>query len=699
VLQQASVVGRLFWDQAVARIHTSAGEGTEKAEVGACLAALRSREMIYQRETSSFAEAKEYLFRHALLREITYEGVLKRLRRVYHGLVADWLLEQAGQRAGEYTGLVADHLLLAGRSEQAVEYLQQAGDRARRLYALQEAVRAYNRVLALLMEAGDYDRAARTLMKLGLTHHTAFEFQEARHAYEEGFALWQRAGSAAPDRVPSPPSQTLRLDFLDPQSLDPARATDKGESQIVSQLFSGLVDCTPDLNIVPDVALAWEVLDGGCRYLFHLREDATWSDGAPVTAHDFEYAWRRVLDPATDSPVAGAFYDIKDARAFHEGWGGEPGVRALDDATLEVELVGPVGYFLQLLAREVARPIPRHVVEARGSTWAEPLGLVGNGPFAMASWHCGESMVLERNPRYHGLASGNVQEVRLALLSRKDASALLQRYESGRIDVLELILEDRQSLDRIRRLHAAEFVSLPCTMTYYLVFDVTRPPFDSPKVRQAFAHAVEGTKLVGADAKGLSLPATGGFVPPGLPGYVPGISLPYNPKLARKLLADSGYPGGTGFPAVEMLAFPERPEIWSYLVSQWRTLLGVEVRWINTGWTEYRLRIRAAPPPIYFIGWLGDHPDPDNFLRVAVLLHTPWHHEPYVQVIEQARRTLDQKLRLELYGLAQRILVEEVPILPLTYAGECFLIQPWVKRYPQSAFGNVSWKDVVLETH
>jgi predicted ATPase len=173
VLQQASVVGRLFWDRAVARLHAPAGEALEppgecRGRGGGPPGRAAGREMIWQRETSAFAGAREYIFQHTLLREITYEGVLKRLRQAYHGLVADWLLEQAGERAGEHTGLIAEHLELAGRSEEAVEYLLRAGDRARGLYAHPEAIRAYERALALLKEMGDDERAARTLMKLGL---------------------------------------------------------------------------------------------------------------------------------------------------------------------------------------------------------------------------------------------------------------------------------------------------------------------------------------------------------------------------------------------------------------------------------------------------------------------------------------------------------------------------------------------------
>ena len=705
VLQQASVVGRLFWDRAVVRIHAQAGEGSVAAEVADRLAALRGCEMVYQRETSAFAEAQEYIFQHALLREITYDGVLKRIRRVYHGLVADWLLERSGERAGEYTGLIADHLALAGRSEEAVKYLLKAGDRARGLYAHPEAIRAYERALALLKEMGDDERAARTLMTLGLTYHTAFDFRRARQAHEEGFALWQMAGRARLAGLLPPAPHALRLYSQDPPTLDPGLAADPASRLIIDQLFSGLLDYTPELSIAPDVAESWEVLDGGRRYVFHLRKDVAWSDGVPLTAGDFEYAWRRVLEPATRSPLTSMLYDIKGARAFHEGQGGELGVRAFDDATLVVELEGPTGYFLQLLACSATYPVPRHVVDAVGSSWADPAGLVGNGPFTVASWQSGDSLALERNPHYHGAAAGNVQQVQLTFVHAPESPLPLEMYEAGLSDVLQLdvglqlMSSAPKETVRIRQSHAAEYVSLPSVSTHFLVFDVARSPFDDPRVRKALALALDWERLVEGRWRGNLLPPTGGLVPPGMPGYAPGIALPYDPGLARELLAKAGYPEGAGFPAVDMLVYFPWPEFWGALVGQWNDNLGVAIRWNIPGWGEYLDRVLDAPPHIFHMGWGGDYPDPDSYLRVALQLLSAWGHQSYLDAIEQARRTLNQTERLALYAQAQRILAEEVPVLPLGYEGSHLLIKPWVKRYPISALSQMFWEDAILEPH
>jgi len=198
VLQRASVVGRLFWDTAVADLAADETEGFDKDELAPLLDAVRGRELIFRRERSTFAETEEYIFKHALLRDVTYETVLLKLRRVYHRQVAAWLEAAAGERLGEYLGLIAGHYELAGDASKAVTYLLRAGDRARLAYAHQEAVEYYRRALVFLKEQGEHGRAARTLMKLGLVYHTAFDYQRSRQAYEEGFALWRRAEEIQP---------------------------------------------------------------------------------------------------------------------------------------------------------------------------------------------------------------------------------------------------------------------------------------------------------------------------------------------------------------------------------------------------------------------------------------------------------------------------------------------------------------------
>jgi ABC-type oligopeptide transport system substrate-binding subunit len=700
-LQEASVVGRLFWDRAVLRISQSASEGMEETEILDNLSALRGKEMIFQRETSAFAGAQEYIFKHNMLREVTYEGVLKRLRRAYHGLVADWLMEQSGERVSEYTALIADHLELAGRSAEATDYLIQAGDRARGLYAHQEAIGSYGRTLALLKGQGDYERAARTLMKLGLTYHNAFDFQQARQAYEEGFALWQRAGEAQPAVPPPPAPHALRVVWYPaPTTLDPTMAYDIFSVAVIDQLFSGLVELTPEMDVVPDVARNWDVLEGGRQYVFHLRDDVRWSDGAPVTAEDFRYAWKRVLDPATRSPNASLLYDVKGARAFHQGDASAPDsvrVRALDEVTLVVELEGPTGYFLHLLACNATYPMPRHVVEVRGQAWTEVENIVTNGPFRLESWQRGESMVLVCNPQYHGRFTGNVQRLELSLLA--DPSAILKMYEADSLDILNLRDFPPPEMDRVRQRHAGEYVPVPMLDTYYVGFDVSRPPFDDLRVRQAFVLATDRETMVGMILRGY-YSGTGGFLPPGMPGHSAGIGLPYDPERARQFLAEAGYPGGRGFPMVDALAFYGTEPAVEYLQAQWRENLGIEIIWEIMEWAMFLDRLDREPPHTWLTGWAADYPDPDNFLRVShVRRYTGWQNEAYDRLVEEARRVTDQGKRMKLYQEADRILIEEAAIMPGFYNRSHLLVKPWVTKHPMSTIKPWFWKDVIIEPH
>jgi ABC-type oligopeptide transport system substrate-binding subunit len=349
-----------------------------------------------------------------------------------------------------------------------------------------------------LKEQGDDERSARTLMRLGLTHHIAFDFRRARQAYDDGFALWRQAAEAGPTAALPLAPHALREAGGNPVTLDPAHAYDLFSGNYVEQLFCGLVELTPELSVVPGVAKSWEVTRGGRQYLFHLRDDAVWSDGVPLSAGDFVHAWERVLDPATGSRHASLLYVIRGAQAYHQGLVSGPGalgVRALDDITLLVELEAPTAYLLHLLANIVACPVPRHLLQKHGAAWTHPDNIVGNGPFTLVSWTPGKSMVLQRNVRYHGRFAGNVQEVELSIFSPPDRGRLLELYEADLLDIGSFETSSPKEIDHLRQRHAGEYMTQPSSGVTYLVFDVTRPPFDDPRLRRALAYAADRDAL------------------------------------------------------------------------------------------------------------------------------------------------------------------------------------------------------------
>jgi oligopeptide transport system substrate-binding protein len=546
---------------------------------------------------------------------------------------------------------------------------------------------------------GEYDRATRTLMKLGLTHHNAFEYQQAHQAYDEGFSLWRRARAAMPAAA-QPAPDPLRLLTSEPWTLDPMLARSCTSFKIIGQLFSGLLELTPEIEVLPDVAQTWEISADGRQYRFHLRDDVYWSDGVPVTAGDFEYAWKRALDPGMQAPYANSLYDIRGARAFHQGEVRNPasvGVRALDPITLLVELERPTGHFLQLLGQCLTYPVPRHVVEAHGPSWTEVGKIVTNGPFQLEARKPGHSMVLSRNAAYHGRFSGNVGRVELSFPTTLKTSAGLRLYEAGNLDILELPNVSPSELDRTRQWHPEEHVSVPTLYTLYVGFDVTRPPFDDLRVRRAFALATDRERLT-LETWGGCFPALGGFVPPGMPGHSAGIGLSYDPGQARQLLAEAGYPGGRGFPKVEALWIDSIQSQGDWLQAHWQACLGVEIAWQNVNWATYFDRLHRAPPTIFYGAWEADYPDPDSFLRVSNFLpRTRWHNATYQSLVNDAQCTSDQGERLSLYRQADKKLIEEVPILPLIYRRHDVLVKPWVKQFPVSPMSWWFWKDVIIE--
>ena len=277
-------------------------------------------------------------------------------------------------------------------------------------------------------------------------------------------------------------------------------------------------------------------------------------------------------------------------------------------------------------------------------------------------------MVLARNSDYRGRFRGNLQQLELSIL--EDPSAILEMYEADCLDILDLIELPPQERDRARRRHAGDYVSSPMLSTAYVAFDVSRPPFDDLRVRRAFALATDRETLADVILRGYDAPATGGFVPPGMPGHSPGIGLPYDPDRARKLLAAAGYPAGHDFPAVDSLTFSGAAPLVKHLQAQWRENLGIEIIWETTAFGLFLDRLRAEPPHAFVLGWSADYPDPDNFLRVAVRdirRSNRWRNEAYGRLVKEARRVMDQGARMELYRQADRILVEEAGTVPLIY--------------------------------
>ncbi len=274
----------------------------------------------------------------------------------------------------------------------------------------------------------------------------------------------------------------------------------------------------------------------------------------------------------------------------------------------------------------------------------------------------------------------------------------LEAYETGQLDMLSL-RDFKDEREQVRQKHPGEYLSAPNLGLQYLGYALKGAPFNDERVRRAFVLAIDRERYADETLRGFAFPATGGFVPPGMPGHSAGIGLKFEPERARQLLAEAGYPGGIGFPGVEFIAGPGLEADLEYLMACWKAELGIAVQGLVLGWDEYMDRMQNRLADIFMSIWVNDYPDPDNFLRENDALRwAGWREPRYLELVEAARRTLDQQTRLEMYREADTILIEAAALVPFKYLRSHFLLKPWVKRFPVSAIGWWYLTEAILET-
>jgi oligopeptide transport system substrate-binding protein len=688
-LEIAAVCGPVFEPAMIAGL-----TGVDRGAASDALAAAERAEII--RPLPDGAEPR-CAFTHALIAAAVVEHLAPQRRRALHAGVAAAL---EAQHPDDHEAL-AFHFREAGDSDKAVEHLVRAGDRAKALHACREAIESYQAAIDLQGQAGNRRAQACTLLKLGLACSTDFQFDAARKAYALAFDLWEAALELEPPGLPPELPVTLRYAVCEPLSLDPGRAGDDLTAFVIGQLMEGLVELDEAWGIVPSLASRWTVTSDGRGYTFHLRPGWRWSDGRPLTAHDFEYAWKRNLALAAESPAALLLYVLRGARAYAEGSGPAEavGVRALDDRTLEARLDRPAGYFPQLLTHPVTFPLPQWVVEGERQPWTAPGTFVCNGAWLLEAWEPGKHMAFTRNPSYRGLSRGNAARIEAPIV--EDHLALLPAFEAGELDGISLLRARPMHVAGLRTRYRRRLTMTPYPSTFYLSFNCSRPPFNDLAARQAFVQAIDRVGLLAR--VDIRQPPPGGFLPPGMPGHNPALGPAPDPVRARQWLAEAGYPEGRGFPEVEIAytAGPGEDPVTSHLARGWWEVLGVEATPVGLPWDEFLRRRDSDPPALSVSGWSADYPDPDNLLRV--LFHSReglnairWQNADFDALSEQAAAAMDRKVRLDLYARADRMLVEEqAAVAPLWYGENGQLLQPYV-RVPRVPARMLKLKDVVI---
>ena len=474
----------------------------------------------------------------------------------------------------------------------------------------------------------------------------------------------------------------------DPPTLDPHLTTDATSATYIVEVFGGLVTIGPDLNVVEDLAQRYDVSPDGRTYTFHLRDGIRFHSGKPVTARDFKWSFERVADPLTASPVVDEYLgDIVGVKERLRGQATEvSGIRVIDEQTLEITIDAPKSYFLAKLTYPTGFVLDQENVES-SSRWF--LGPNGTGPFKLTEYVPGESLILTGNDNYH-LGAPFLNEVRFIL---SGGTGMLM-YENDEIDITGVGLADLERVqDPSNPLNEDLVQAPPAFSTSYIGMNVSQPPFDDRKVRQALNYAIDRESIAKIALANLVVPAKG-ILPPEFPGYSPDVKgYEYDPAKARQLLAESKYgPQLENFdkPIILTTAGSFGSSIGLDLegiLQMWRENLGIDIEILRTEFATYLQDLVKRRFEMFEIGWIADYPDPENFLDLLFHSesnnnHTAYNNPEVDRLLVAARVEQDETSRLELYHQAEQLIMEDAPWIVLWYSGEQFvLVKPHVQDY------------------
>jgi oligopeptide transport system substrate-binding protein len=484
----------------------------------------------------------------------------------------------------------------------------------------------------------------------------------------------------------------------EPDTLDPHHVEGVWENRIIGDMFMGLTTEAPDASVIPGAAESWEVSDDGLVYTFKLR-DHTWSDGAPVTAEDFVFALRRILDPAEAAEYASLLYTIKNAKPLNEGAieGMEQlGVRPLDARTLEITLESPTPYFIEQLTHYTAFPVPKHKVEELGDDWIKPGNIVGNGPYTVVEWLPNTHVKSEKNDAFYDAENVSIDTV--YFYPAEERNAATKRFRAGEIDVQydfasEQIDWLKENLPDATRIH-------PWLGIYYYAFNTRKAPFDSPALRQALALAIDREAITDKVLRTGELPAYS-FVPPGTgnygePAYVSWKDLGQEERLAqaKDLLADAGF--GPDNPLKLQLRYntsENHKKVAIAVAAMWKQL-GVQTELFNAEVKVHYNDIQEGNFEVARAGWIADYNDAHNFLYLmdsstGVLNYAGYASAEFDRLMAEASATADLDARADLLRQAEAVAMADMPNIPIYY----YVSKDLVAQHVQG------WVDNVKDIH
>lgn len=494
----------------------------------------------------------------------------------------------------------------------------------------------------------------------------------------------------------------------EPPTLDPALATDSTSGSIIRNVFEGLTHNNHG-EIEPGVAESWEESEDGLTWTFTLRQDSTWSNGDPVTANDFEYSWKRALNPETASQYASILYPLAGAEAYNSGEGEADavGVKATDDYTLEVTLNAPTPYFLELTSFYTYMPVHQATVDADATGWAAEAGesYVTNGPFDLATWNHNSDVVLTKNAEYWDADNVALETVNLQIIESE--STANSEFQAGNLDYLGTPY-GTVSLDSIDMYRANEELNtVPYAAIYWYKVNTTDEYMQNANLRKALSLAIDRQGLVDNITKGEQLPALG-LVPPTIEGFEEDRGYFQDAAFdeAKEYLATAMEELGISDPSeitinISINDSEAHSTIAQYIQSGWATNLGINAEIDSTEWQVYLDRLNVLDYQVGRMGWIADFNDSVSFLDMYRTADhgnndTGWENEDFKNLIDQASEEADPAARQQILLDAEAIIMDEMPVIPVYYYTSNYVIKDGVENLEPDALGNVSLKDVTI---
>ncbi len=497
----------------------------------------------------------------------------------------------------------------------------------------------------------------------------------------------------------------------EPQGIDPHIVTGVPEHHILISLCEGLTIPNPNPTgsdgYIPGTAESWTISDDGKEYIFKLNKNAKWSNGDPVTADDFVWSWKRILTASLGSQYPDMLYYLVGAYEYHNGEidnFDEVGVKALNSHTLKVNLKNPTPFFIGLLSHYSTWPVHKETVlkhgdiDDRNGEWTRPGNFVCNGPFQLKTWELNNKIVVEKNPHYYDASMVRLNEIHYYPVSnvmtedRMFRAGQLHLTSSMPTQKCPIYIEEKNPNLKID----------PYMGTYFYRINTENKTLSDVRVRKALAYSIDRQLLVDKVTQCGQIPAYS-FTPPGSNGYQPSTEILYDPVLAKQLLAEAGYSSDNPFPKLEILFNTNEGHRKVALAIQqmWQNELGIEVELVNQDWKVYLSREMVGDFQISRAGWIGDYEDPNTFLDLMRPNRgnnkTGWENMDFDALVEEANTINDQEKRYELLNKAEKILIDNMPIIPLYTYVRVYQLSPDVKGFNPHILDHHHPKFIYLE--